>query len=71
VSGGDLAPVALPPAKERLIPIKSQAGCEHSGEEKILIPLPEIQSLLLGFPTHSLISISTELSRLLKIQIFH
>jgi hypothetical protein len=45
VSGGALlATVALPMAKDNLIGIKSQAGCEHSGEER-LVPLPEVQSL--------------------------
>ena len=71
MSGGDLlAPVALPPAKDRLVPIKSKTGCEHSREEKNLLPLTEIQSLFFDFPVRKRSSVPTELSALVKIQLF-
>lgn len=68
MGGGDLlAPVALPPANYRLIHIKSQAGCEHSAELQSRV---SARNSITAFPTYNLSSISTEPSRLLKIQTF-
>jgi hypothetical protein len=69
VSGQVHGPAALPPGSSTRYPLYKRLGepqdlYGYYGEEKNLLPLPEIEPRFLGRPARSLVDVPTELSPL-------